>query len=106
MVLKCWTGARNDGKRYPICAQIDKSTLSEEQIKTLRDAKLKEVRKTLGVGRGRPQMPTVGGGFTRAEINAMRDALVSEVKKELKIKPQHKGVTRKAGRPKKRIFKK
>jgi hypothetical protein len=85
---------------------MDKSTLSKEQIKSLRDAKLKEVRKALGVGRGRPQKATVGGGFTRAEMNAMRDALVSEVKKELKIKPQHKGVTRKAGRPKKRIFKK
>ena len=80
-----------------------KTSVAKEQIDYLRDKKLKEVRKELGTGRGRPTKAT--GKFTRKELNAMRDALIKTVKKELKIKPQHKGFERKAGRPKKRIMK-
>ena len=82
---------------------MDKSKLGKEQMNWLRDQKLKEVRKEIGVGRGRPKKAT--GKFTRKELNAMRDALLKTVKKELKIKPQHKGYQRKAGRPKKRVMK-
>ena len=80
-----------------------KTSVAKEQIDYLMDQKLKEVRKELGTGRGRPTKAT--GKFTRKELNAMRDALIKTVKKELKIKPQHKGLERKAGRPKKRIMK-
>ena len=45
---------------------------------------------------------TKGGGFTREELNAMRNALLKTVKKELKIKPTSQGLVRVAGRrPKK-----
>jgi len=82
---------------------MDKAKLGKEQLNWLRDQKLKEVRKEIGTSRGRPTKAT--GKFTRKELNAMRDALLTTVKKELKTKPQHKGYTRKAGRPKKRVMK-
>ncbi len=81
---------------------MDKNLVSKEVMEKLRNAKLKEVRKELGVGRGRPKKATVGGGFTREELNAMRNALLQTVKKELKgKKPTSQGLVRKAGRPKK-----
>mgnify|MGYP000132514707 CR=1 FL=1 len=81
---------------------MNKSSVSAEQMATLRNAKLKEVRKQIGTGRGRPMKATKGGGFTRAELNSMRDALLKTVKKELKIKPTSQGMVRSAGRrPKK-----
>ena len=61
---------------------MNKSNVSAEQMGKLRNAKLKLVRKELGTGRGRPVKATVGGGFTRPELNAMRDALLKTVKKE------------------------
>lgn len=79
------------------------SDLSKNAMNWLRDAKLKEVRKELRTGPGRPKKATTN--FTRKELNAMRDALLKTVKKELKIKPQHAGITRKAGRIKKRVMK-
>ena len=81
---------------------MNKSNVSAEQMGKLRNAKLKLVRKELGTGRGRPIKATKGGGFTRAELNSMRDALLKTVKKELKIKPTSQGMVRMAGRrPKK-----
>ena len=80
---------------------MNKSEVSADQMSKLRNAKLKLVRKELGTGRGRPVKATKGGGFTRVELNAMRDALLKTVKKELKIKPTSQGLVRKAGRPKK-----
>ena len=81
--------------------KMNKSEISASEMAKLRNAKLKLVRKEIGVGRGRPKKATKGGGFTRAELNAMRDALLKTVKKELKIKPTSQGLVRKAGRPKK-----
>jgi len=81
---------------------MNKSNVSSDQMAKLRNAKLKLVRKELGIGRGRPMQATKGGKFTRAELNSMRDALLKTVKKELKIKPTSQGMVRSAGRrPKK-----
>ena len=80
---------------------MNKSEVSAGQMAKFRNAKLKLVRKELKVGRGRPRQATKGGGFTRAELNSMRDALLKTVKKELKNKPTCQGMVRAAGRTKK-----
>ncbi|MFT6497692.1 MAG: hypothetical protein ACJATM_001315 [Alphaproteobacteria bacterium] len=81
---------------------MNKSEVPAQQMAKLRNAKLKLVRKELCTGRGRPKQATKGGGFTRDELNSMRDALLKTVKKELKNKPTCQGMVRAPGRrPKK-----
>jgi len=61
-----------------------KATADERRVlNMLRDIKLKDIRKDLGVGRGRPKMPSKH--INRAELNAMRDATLKRVRKELGV---------------------
>lgn len=49
---------------------------ARQQLSKMRDEKLKQVRKELAVGRGRPRKATTT--MSRANINDMRDQLMRE----------------------------
>ena len=63
-----------------------KTKATADEIKVLdmlRDIKLKDIRKDLGVGRGRPKMPSKH--INREELNNMREATLKRVIKELGV---------------------